>query len=393
MDVDSAPSEGMNVPVPAAAGPSEPAAANPALPIEAGTVNAPEPIMAQGNMGNNNPNILAIVNGLIGANATPSDAANVLDKLTTLMQVSQGNSVRSTSHRLVLPDFSGNDNPSAHVMSSDKYLEMLEWLRACEFALRTSDVREADYAVVLIRHLKGAANRAFIKMHAHTDISNWSFDEARDAVVALIPNHRAHFTERALDMSFRAQTLAEDVERYGLYLEHGETDANNSSVIYRDFRKKIVAAAPKLLEQALSQYGLTLAYKPVFTSILADAMTIINRAHMDGLLRTPSPSSEKSIKMDAPPVQFNRERPPKRRGAAGPPMRKVKVPKNEDMAKFSALCRKFSRCTACGWYVGQEPKEAHINAGKCKAELFAQRMATVARLQAQGIDPNAKLNK
>jgi hypothetical protein len=58
-------------------------------------------------------------------------------------------------------------------------------------------------------------------------------------------------------MVCRAHALAEDVERYGLYLAHGEPDPNGSSVIYRDFCKNIVSASPKLLEQALSLYGLT----------------------------------------------------------------------------------------------------------------------------------------
>jgi hypothetical protein len=76
----------------------------------------------------------------------------------------------------------------------------------------------------------------------------------------------------------------------GLYLAHGETDPIGSSVIYRDFRMKMVAASPKFLKQALSLYGLTLNEKPCFTSILADAMSIINRAHADGSLHKPSPS-------------------------------------------------------------------------------------------------------
>jgi hypothetical protein len=92
-----------------------------------------------------------------------------VDKLTMLVLAANGCSVRTNSSRLALPEFNGNDDLSAHILSHDHYLVLLEWLRACESTLRSSDVREADYAVILLRHLKGAANRSFIKKHANTD--------------------------------------------------------------------------------------------------------------------------------------------------------------------------------------------------------------------------------
>jgi hypothetical protein len=209
---------------------------HPAQPIVAGSGNGNSGVPIEAGPENGHPDVLSVLSSLVGSNPTPAEATELVLtnlKLTMLMRATYGSTVRTNSSHLALLELSGNDDLPAHMMSSDKHLEMLEWLRACEFTLRTSDVREADCAVILLRHLKGAANRSFIKKHADTDVLTWYFKDAHEAIVALIPNHRAHFTERAFNIVFRAHALAEDVERYGLYLAHGETDPNGSSVIYR----------------------------------------------------------------------------------------------------------------------------------------------------------------
>jgi hypothetical protein len=90
---------------------------------------------------------------------------------------------------------------------------------------------------------------------------------------------------------------------------------------------------------------------------------------MDGLLHKPSPSRDHGAQKEFPPMQFRSN---KRKFIKEFSKNKAKVPRNEDMAKYSQLCRLFAQCTGCGWYVGQEPKEAHVAAKKCNAKIAMQ---------------------
>jgi hypothetical protein len=83
---------------------------------------------------------------------------------------------------------------------------------------------------------------------------------------------------------------------------------------------------------------------------------------MDGLLHKPSPSRDHGSQKEFPPMQLRSN---KRKFIKDFPKNKAKVPLNVNMAKYSQLCREFARCTGCGWYVGQEPKDAYVTAGKC----------------------------
>jgi uncharacterized cysteine cluster protein YcgN (CxxCxxCC family) len=73
------------------------------------------------------------------------------------------------------------------------------------------------------------------------------------------------------------------------------------------------------------------------------------------------------------------------------PVKKQKTLDNATAAKYSELCKKYQCCTACGWLVDGQRKEVHAATRKCKANLFANRMALVAKMVEQGQDPNAEL--
>jgi hypothetical protein len=154
-------------PVPAGVGATNACAAGPSVghptqPIMAGSGNADSGVPIVAGPENGHPNVLSVLSSLVGSNSTPAEATELVDKLTMLVRAANGSTVRTNSYRLALPEFSGNDDLSAHILSSDKYLEMLEWLRACEFTLRTSDVREADYAVILLKCEAGADREGWL---------------------------------------------------------------------------------------------------------------------------------------------------------------------------------------------------------------------------------------
>jgi hypothetical protein len=352
------------------------------------------------------PDVLTMVNELVGQNASTEQRlaamANVTKLITALQAPQQVSSGKLRVENCKLPEFRGNSNPQGTVITPDNYLPLLQWLRTCEFALRTARVPESDFAMYVVNNLSGAARHSFMRQHAFSDISTWTYEQVKNAIIALIPDHRALFTETALTMAFSANTLADDVERFALYLQYGELNAQASTLVFRALQQKIHDAAPKLLSHVLIRHGLSLTLKATFAECVADAHALINVAQLDGVLSSPPKASPES-KADTPGRSD-----PRTASKSDPRLRvhkrkngrnnggkfgdkKPKLVGNATSSTYAGLAREFGRCTACGWLVEGRNKAIHAASPECKPELLARRMAIVAKLKAEGKDPNAKL--
>jgi hypothetical protein len=113
---------------------------------------------ASGAQNSNEPpnSFLQLLDTWISQNAPLSDRVTVLDKVTKLMEFTKPQ-VSALSH-VKLPAFSLNDDLHGTLISA-YYLPFIEWLRKCEFSLRTARVPEREFALRLISHLSGAACR------------------------------------------------------------------------------------------------------------------------------------------------------------------------------------------------------------------------------------------
>jgi hypothetical protein len=300
---------------------------------------------------------------------------------STLQPATQVSTGKLRVDNCKLPEFGGNPNPKGTVISSDHCLALLEWLRTCEFALRTTRVPESDFAMYVVNNLTRAARHSFMRQHASSNISTWTYEQAKESIIALIPNHRALFTETALKMSFRANTLADDVERFALYLQYGELNANESSLVFRALQQKIHDAAPTLLSHVLTRHGLSLTLKATFTECLADAHALINVAQLDGVLSSP-PKTQPAGKADtqgksdsgyaskSDPRRRVQKRKLERKSQACKPSKKAASIDDATADKYSALAKEFGRCTACGWLIRGQDKAVHVTSPDCKPELF-----------------------
>ena len=58
------------------------------------------------------------------------------------------------------------------------------------------------------------------------DVYQWSLDELFFKIAESVPEHATHFSDAALQQQFKASTLADDMERFQLYVEAGELSCN-----------------------------------------------------------------------------------------------------------------------------------------------------------------------
>jgi hypothetical protein len=102
-----------------------------------------------------------MVNELVGQNASTEQRlaamANVTKLITALQAPQQVSSGKLRVENCKLPEFRRNSNPQGTVITPDNYLPLLQWLRVCEFALRTARVPESDFAMYVVNNLSGAA--------------------------------------------------------------------------------------------------------------------------------------------------------------------------------------------------------------------------------------------
>jgi hypothetical protein len=225
--------EGMDIdPPPGQDGPSQPNASV--------TQNTTEP-----------PNsLMQLLDSWIPENAPLSDRVAVLDKVTKLMEFAKPQV--SSFTQVKLPTFSGNDNVHGTVIRSAYYLPLIEWLRKCEFSLRTARVPRRESTLCLVCHLSGAAHHTFMRQNMSPQIDTWSYTQAKEAISSLIPDYRALFTEPAHNMTFKADSLADDIKRFALYISMVKLNPIDQKLFLGPCKVKIHLAAPRLLRCSTS---------------------------------------------------------------------------------------------------------------------------------------------
>jgi hypothetical protein len=125
------------------------------------------------------PDVLTLVTVLVGQDTTTEQRlaamANVTKLITVLQSPPQVSSGKLTVENCKVPEVRGNSKLQGTVITPDNFWPLLEWLRTCEFALRTARVPESDFAMYVVNNLSGAARHSFMRQHAFSGISTWNF--------------------------------------------------------------------------------------------------------------------------------------------------------------------------------------------------------------------------
>jgi hypothetical protein len=293
-----------------------------------------------------------------------------------------------------LPVFKGSADANARIIPTSQYLAVLEWLKGCEFQLRASGLAESLFVPHIVQHLEGAARNAFMTRYGNEDIRSWSYEHAKSAILDLVPEYKAKFMNQALEMSFRAHKLADDVARFHLYTSHMEQSPDGSR-FWRDMLvRKVVDACPDLLTKASARYNKRLDHIHSFDAFVGQVQSII--AEVSATEPLCGPSRAESAPQN-PRQRDKRQRDAQRRRAEDPP---PKVPSkrskpstasltDEELTQWRALANKYGRCVDCGWLPNGRP-HGHDDCLSKRSGL-RPRFEAVKGLDSKGKDPNVRL--
>ena len=250
-----------------------------------------------------------------------------------------------------------------------------------------------------------------MKYAAEEDVYQWSLDELFVKIAELVPEHATHFSNAALQQQFKASTLADDIERFQLYVEAGEL-SSNLRLVHDKLVDKLLAAHPGILSMAATKYNVQLRYTGDFKAAMQTTRDIVHKLTMDGtLLKRPAPSertdggSEVQEWIDVPARKRNKTNKAARDGDRGKSGKggasgsgSGKNGASSNKAEFSELAKKYGRCFKCGSLVGLDADGRRDYAGhrtECKPDpaRFARVMGIVRADLAKGRDPNEELRK
>jgi hypothetical protein len=302
--------------------------------------------------------------------------------------------LKVTPKDVVLEPFFGSKNDQGLVIEPDFFLPLLNWLRSSRMQLQASQLRKELWISALIGALRGSARRAFTAKHGKEDLNRWSFRTFELAMARMVPDYRAHFTDAAIQMAFRADTLVDDITRFELLVQYREIDAN-CHWIYRKLQEKLLAVQPDLLHIASLQFNLRLEYMEDFEKHIQVALNIATALVRKGSLKPPTRmyKIEKSTTRDERP--FKRSRTQFKRC----PFNGLQFRKNGKQEEdYSDLAKKYSRCFQCGFLLKKSDgsftsKEEHRKTCSFNKGEFRRRMGQAAAHLKAGLDPNARLDK
>ena len=199
-----------------------------------------------------------------------------------------------------LQQFSGSKSPDATNIDSDQYYALLEWLERSELKIRNSKLDQSLHAQCLLEHLTGAAEYKFFAVNRGVDMRNWSLAEAVAAVASLVPDYKAKFTRRAVDMKFRKnyRDLSTDIDRFYTYLVRGaispDISPEGSKFFFDFFKDKLVAAVPTIFSDGSAKHDIHVRFKTEqgqprpFADIVADAQRLVQALSADADAHRPS---------------------------------------------------------------------------------------------------------
>jgi hypothetical protein len=130
----------------------------------------------------------------------------------------------------------------------------------------------------LVGALSGAAQRALQRKYQARkhEIGTWTMAQAKTEIASLVPDHKTLFTKQALNMTFNAKHLVNDIQKYGLYMQHGEMEVDNKQLAFEMLQEKMLDACPDIFSVAQSAFNLRFDFKPLFEMVIADAVRIVD---------------------------------------------------------------------------------------------------------------------
>ena len=304
-----------------------------------------------------------------------------------LVEAQQARTVRSTVRisDVKLQQFSGHPDSGAHCIDTEEFLPLLRWLQDCKARLATYNFVESDKVALLVSALSGGARSVFNDLYADARVCDWSLADAFSNIAALVPDHGVLFTRRALDMTFTAGTLPDDVKTFELYMRYGDMPADGSQFVWTELQNKMLGACPNLFAVAASKHNLHFVWdasKP-FAAHVTQALKIVSAMQIFGDIQR----SVSTAKSTLQPESGNKRKKPLNPHRVETPAKKKSVPasKGKHDKELSKLAFEHRLCFKCTQHV---PTKAGMAEHKltCSAPpgTFQANMKVVKRLHEQG---------
>ncbi|MEM9760875.1 MAG: hypothetical protein AAF933_16675, partial [Pseudomonadota bacterium] len=251
-------------------------------------------------------------------------------------------------------------------------------------------------AACLTQALTGAASVAFFDMHGRVDASQWTLDQACEAVVGLVPDSRAHFTTAALDLVFHKRDLNDAIRQYATYLRRGELDPDGQVWLYQRLKDRLLAAEPELFNGTAVRHNIPLDIRRPdgtvrdFDGFVADAQRLVRLWKEDRSRRprTPLvPEEDRTPGVQLKPIDKRRKKKqqqPQGGSGAGSGSQAGGTPSDLQ------LLRTHNRCTKCAARLGKSGTEQeHVAKGYCEPSRLQRILRRIKEDLAAGKDPNA----
>jgi hypothetical protein len=292
---------------------------------------------------------------------------------------------------LKLPEFKGSKKDSSNYIEPDFYLPLLSWTREVRALLVVSGLSARQQTLSIINALGGAARRSFFRAY-NLDVNNATPDDVLDKLVALVPDHKAMFTQRAIDMTFSMTTLRDDIETFGLLVQHGEMCAHfcdGSHFWYKQLIQNLLAVRSDILTLSQNFLNEHLDYRPAesFNSLITRAIAIVSKLDHEGVLSQAMRKNRNSKDVPDSGDSTDGKRSRKRKMAG-----KNSDSKRHNRGEMSdaALAKRFNRCGKCARYIA-DPAARAAHVATCEGEkdrngkdLFPTRMGKVRGLVENG---------
>ena len=277
-----------------------------------------------------------------------------------------------------LEEFSGATRADAQCIERDQFLPLLQWLDTCEFTLRCSGLPGSHHVNVLLQHLAGPAKQEFMKMYATADTSQWSFAEAKGKIASLVPDSRVQFTRMALNMSFRAASLPDDIREFIQYLSHGDASWAASEFLASELRLKVSKAVPRFYEMAFGFLGVSIDQKN-FGDAAAKTLSTAQSLAARNLLERDGGQSKKRDSAVVPVSKIKKQ------------SKVLKKPRAVRIEEAKAAAKRLGgRCDRCGMLVkvGDNHQCKPSRDGVPVEDDLLRRVGAALAAERAGKDPN-----
>ena len=296
--------------------------------------------------------------------------------------------------------FRGNSNKQAEIVDPDEYVAFTQWFDACVWKLTTYGAPETQFVRLMSQKLEGAALKAFM---ARSRLEGWdtvhcTLPQFRVRLGSLFERAALKYTKKAFDMTFKASTMPDSLQRFRLYMQQSSfgDSLDGNAYIYSLVRDKMHAAVPQCLIAAASEFQLTLSEEePRFNTYIDQAIRIATRLQAvrvfakrggegsDAGGATERPAKKSKIAKPSTPKKDSKQS----GGGGGSPGQKraaIAAGAAADLLKKTdkKLLKKLNRCQTCGWLPASAEHDCRGGEGRAK------RVEAIRTDLENSVDPN-----